>query len=134
MSLLFLCPHSAAKSVIATAYAGRFAKAVNLELEIAYAGTEPDEAISQKVIDLLASDGLDASTWQPHLVSSSDLEQADHVVSLGCDLEELGVDSSKSEFWDVPAPSQDLIACRDAIRTRVENLIALIDLKQARFG
>jgi arsenate reductase (thioredoxin) len=125
-TVLFLCPHSAAKSVIAAAYAVRFARDANLELSIHFAGTEPDAVISQRVVDLLTADGLDVSAWTPQLVSTADLDRADYVISLGCDLHELRIDSSRSEFWDVPAPSQDLIACRDEIRTRVNALIATL--------
>ena len=123
-SLLFLCPHGVAKSVMAAAYASRFAREAGLELSIANAGTEPDEAIPAKVIDLLASDGLDVNAWQPRLVTQADLERADRVISLGCDLQAFDLPTHKLEVWEVTPPGQDLIACRNEVRTRVKNLIA----------
>jgi YVTN family beta-propeller protein len=123
--ILFLCPHGVAKSVIAAAYTQRLAKEARLELNVSNAGTEPDEAIPPRVIELLAAEGLDVSGWHPRLVTPDDLEHADRVISLGCDLQALNVPSSKAQTWaDVPSPGEDLIACRDAIRTRVQRLIA----------
>jgi arsenate reductase (thioredoxin) len=64
-NILFLCPHGVAKSVIAAAITQQLALEAGIELNISNAGTEPDEFIPVKVIDLLASDGLDVSAWTP---------------------------------------------------------------------
>jgi len=124
MKILFLCPHGAVKSVIAAAYTAQFAEEKGLRVEVSNAGTEPDPAIPAKVIDLLAAHGLNVSNWQPKLVSNDMLERADRVISLGCDLEALQVPADKAQTWVVPAPSEDLIACHDAIKSRVTQLIA----------
>ena len=124
MKILFLCPHGAVKSVIAAAYAAQLAEERGLLVEVGNAGTEPDPAIPAKVTDLLATHGLNVSDWQPKLVSTEMLERADRVISLGCDLEALRVPADKAHTWIVPAPSEDLIACHDAIKTRVKQLIA----------
>ena len=123
MKILFLCPHGAVKSVIAAAYAAKFAEEKGLVVEVSNAGTEPDPAIPAKVIDLLAAHGLNVSDWQPRLVTSDLLERADRVISLGCDLEALQVPANKAQTWIVPAPSEDLIACHDAIQARAMELI-----------
>jgi arsenate reductase (thioredoxin) len=124
-NILFLCPHGVAKSVMAAAITQQLALEAGLELNISNAGTEPDEFIPAKVIDLLAKDSLDVSTWTPRLVTQNDLERADRVISLGCDLGAFDLPSSKLESWaDVPSPSEDLIVCRNAIQVRVKNLIA----------
>lgn len=124
MKILFLCPHGAVKSVIAAAYAAQFAEEQGLLVEVSNAGTEPDPAIPTKVIDLLATHGLNVSDWQPKLVSSDMLERADRVISLGCDVDVLQVPADKAQTWIVPAPSEDLIACHDAVKSRVKQLIA----------
>jgi arsenate reductase (thioredoxin) len=123
MNIVFLCPHGVAKSVIAASYTVQFASESGLVLNISNAGTEPDAAIPKKVIDLLASQGLDVSTWTPKLVTANQLEQANLVISLGCDLNLLQVPLHKAQTWDVPAPSEDLQACHDAIKARVQQLI-----------
>ncbi len=125
--ILFLCPHGIQKSVIAAAYATKLAQAAGMESSFSNAGTEPDEAIPERVIALLASDGMDVRGWQPRTVSAADLEGASRVISLGCDLNALGVPANKSEDWDVPSPGEDLIACCNAIQERVQGLIAELD-------
>jgi arsenate reductase (thioredoxin) len=124
-NILFLCPHGVAKSVMAAAITQQLALEVGLDLQISNAGTEPDEFIPAKVIDLLASDGLDVSAWTPRLVTQNDLERADRVISLGCDLGAFDLPASKLESWaDVPSPSENLNVCHDAIQARVKSLIA----------
>jgi YVTN family beta-propeller protein len=124
-NILFLCPHGVAKSVMAAAITQHLALEVGLDLQISNAGTEPDEFIPAKVIELLASEGLDVSDWQPRLVRQSDLERADRVISLGCDLSAFDLPAIKLESWaDLPSPSENLMVCRDAIQARVRKLIA----------
>jgi arsenate reductase (thioredoxin) len=131
-NILFLCPHGVAKSVMAAAITQQLVLEVGLELQISNAGTEPDEFIPVEVIDLLASDGLDVSSWKPRLVTQSDLEQADRVISLGCDLRAFEFSSSKFESWaDVPSPSEDLKVCHDAIQARVARFISELQARQS---
>jgi protein-tyrosine-phosphatase len=136
-NILFLCPHGVAKSVMAAAITQHLALEAGLELNISNAGTEPDEFIPAKVIDLLAKDGLNVSSWTPRLVTQNDLERADRVISLGCDLGAFDLPTSKLESWaDVPSPSENLEVCHDAIQARVKNLIAELQgsrLKPGRF-
>jgi arsenate reductase (thioredoxin) len=118
MNILFLCPHGAMKSIMAAAYTQKFALEAGIDLTVAHAGTEPDEIIPQTVIDLLAVDGIDVSVWHPNLVSNTDLERANRIISLGCEIPEIQL-----ETWVVPSPSENLIASSDAIKTRVQQLI-----------
>jgi arsenate reductase (thioredoxin) len=128
MNVLFICPHGVAKSVIAAAYTEHLAREFQLELNVNNAGTEPDPAIPLKVIDLLASYGLDVSSWTSKLVIPAMLEESDLVISLGCDLTAFNVPEHKTRTWIVPSPSENLIACHDAIKTRVSQLIAELSL------
>ena len=122
--ILFMCPHNAAKSIIAIGYFRQLAKRHELNVRADSAGTEPDEAIWASVSALLCQDGVDVSREVPRLVTAEDLADASRVVSLGCDVDTLRVTQAKVEHWDVPLPSQDLKASRDAILTRVERLIS----------
>jgi arsenate reductase (thioredoxin) len=120
ITVLFLCPHNAAKSVIAAAYCERLAKAAHLDLKIVQAGTEPDQAIMPVVQDLLEHDGFSVALHQPRLVTQDDLMQADVVVTMGCNLEALSIPDKKRFNWnDIPPASADVIACRRAVLTRL---------------
>ncbi len=115
-SILFLCPHSAAKSVIAAAYSRRFAERYGLDMVVDFAGTEPDEHLSSEVVARLMAEGIDVSQQIPRYVTAEDLAKADYVFSMGCDIESVAPPGTKIEHWDdVPSPSQDLDGTFDVI-------------------
>jgi protein-tyrosine-phosphatase len=123
--ILFLCPHHAAKSVIAAAYFNRLAQQSNLALRADSAGTDPAEAVSPSAVDMLRGEGIDVSRHQPRRVTQADLDQTERIISMGCTSAELGIAPERVELWDgVPSVSQNIIGARDAIRAHVERLIA----------
>ena len=124
-TVLFLCPHHAAKSVIASAYCERLAHEAGLGLRVLSAGTEPDEAIMPSVAQMLEADGFHIRNHTPRPVTHEELEVADAVVTMGCDLQALGVPAHKQRDWrDVPPASADVSACRSAILERLPALLA----------
>jgi arsenate reductase len=131
-TILFLCPHNAAKSLIAAALCGREAAAHGLDLRTVTAGTEPDTAPAPSVVARLAEEGVDVSGHRPRRVTAGDLAGASRIVSMGCDLRDLddcGAVATSVECWDdVPAPSQDL---RGAFRLIEQRVIALVELERA---
>jgi arsenate reductase (thioredoxin) len=123
-TILFVCPHSAAKSVMAAAYCERLAAQYGLDLHITSAGTEPDAAVSPAVATLLRDEGFEVTGYAPRRVSREELATASRVISLGCDLSELAPPGTTVEHWDdVPSPSTQLRAARDHIYAHVERLV-----------
>jgi arsenate reductase (thioredoxin) len=122
-TILFLCPHSAAKSVLAAAYCQQLLQQQGLAWAVEFAGTEPDEAISPAVAQLLAAEGVDVSGYRPRLVTYEQLNNAFHVVSLGCDPADLRPRNAIEQWDDIPPASQDLTAARDLIYGRVAQLV-----------
>ncbi|MEO8392384.1 MAG: hypothetical protein ABI700_05260 [Chloroflexota bacterium] len=122
-TILFLCPHHAAKSVIAAAYFNRLAQEYQLPFVADSAGTEPDDNVSPVVVALLAEEGIDVSSHQPRRVTQADLDTAVQIVSMGCTPQELGVAPDRIELWsDVPAVSADPQRARTAIYLHVKAL------------
>ena len=123
-NLLFLCPHGAAKSVIAAAFCQQLAAQYDLKVQASAAGTEPSAEVSPAVVELLQAEGINVANQVPQRVTGEALKSASLVISLGCDLDNLLPPGTPLERWDdVPPPSQDLAATRDSIRARVEQLI-----------
>jgi arsenate reductase (thioredoxin) len=122
-TVLFLCPHAAAKSVMATAYFRRLAAQRGLDVGAAFAGTEPDAALLPAVVDALRSEGVDVPAERPRHVTPEDLGRASRIVSLGCDVNGLVPSDRSVEQWDAPSAVQDLEASRAAIRERVGRLV-----------
>lgn len=123
-TILFLCPHHAAKSVIAAAYFDQLAARYCLPLKADSAGTEPEETVAPAVVKLLQSEGIDVSRLQPRRVTQDDLARAQRIISMGCTSEELGIASERIEQWtDIPIVSKDIHAASDAIRAHVDSLL-----------
>ena len=126
-TILFLCPHNAAKSVLAAAYCQHLSAQCGIEVQVTSAGTEPDAAASPDVVALLHAEGLDVTHHRPRHVSREELGAAFRVISLGCDVSNLAPPGTLVEHWDdVPSPSQHLALARDVIYTHVERLVAAL--------
>jgi protein-tyrosine-phosphatase len=122
--VLFICPHGAAKSVLASAYFQRIAKERGLNVQVDFAGTEPDSAVAPKVVQRLKARGYPPPTNQPRRVTAEDLASADLVISLGCDLTGLPPAAGAFRRWDdVPPPSEDFDKADEAILRRVGELV-----------
>jgi protein-tyrosine-phosphatase len=123
-TILFLCPHHAAKSVIAQAYFNRLAQQENLPFVADSAGTEPDPVVSPVVADMLLAQGIDVRNHQPRRVTAIELDQAARVISIGCPLVDLEIAPERVESWDdVPMVSQDLPGSSAAILRHIEVLV-----------
>src|SRR5215510_10482288 len=109
-TILFLCPHHAAKSVIAEAYFNRLAQQMGLPYTADSAGTEPDAQVSPAVAAMLLAEGIDVSGHQPRRVTTAELQDAARVISMGCDLADLDIAPERVTTWDIPAVSQDMPA------------------------
>jgi arsenate reductase len=123
-TILFLCPHNAAKSVIAAAYCARLSAERGLTLRATSAGTDPDPGISPGVAAALLAEGIDVRAHRPRRVTAEALASASRVVSLGCDLGDLAPPGLAIERWDdVPSPSTDLTGARAVIAAYVRRLV-----------
>ncbi len=122
--VLFMCPHGAAKSVLASTYFRQLAKERGLNVIVESAGTEPDPAVAPAVATHLAKQGYPVPTEKPRPATPADMAKADVVISLGCDLSRLPAPKGTLLKWDdVPPPSEDFAKADSAIRRHVTELV-----------
>ncbi len=122
--VLFLCPHNAAKSVMATAYFNKRVGDLGAGARAFSAGTEPDEEVSPHVVTLLDGEGYGNLTYRPRKVSQVDVENADQIVSIGCVVSALPPTAQNIVQWDdISPPSRDLNGAWRQIKKRVDELI-----------
>lgn len=132
-TVLFICPHGAAKSVLASAYFQRIAKERGLNVRVEAAGTEPQDSVSAVVKTHLERNGYTVPVTKPRAVTKQDLDTADVVISLGCDVSHLpGVARGLQQWDDVPAPSENLEAADEVTRRRVTALVEELLAKQRK--
>jgi arsenate reductase (thioredoxin) len=123
-TILFMCPHGAAKSVLASAYFQRLAKERGLNVRVESAGTEPDASVSPAVAAHLKGQGYSIPIAKPRKVAPEEFASADVIISIGCDLGALPLPCGRLVRWDdVPALSDGFTAADDAIRKRVTDLV-----------
>jgi protein-tyrosine-phosphatase len=123
-TVLFLCPHGAAKSVMAAAYCQQLADERHLPLIATLAGTDPDPDIAPGVVAGLRAEAIDVSDHRPRRVTSADVESTWRVVLLGCDLNELPLVPTPIAQWDeVPPASQGFAATRAAILAHLADFL-----------
>lgn len=129
-TILFLCPHNAAKSVIAAACFNQQAAQSGLAWTAVSAGTEPAAQVSLAVVQLLLGDGIDVSGHRPRSVTHDDLETANRVISLGCAPESLPARVDIEHWNDVPLPSQNVHTAYTVIQTHVHQLITNLKVRR----
>jgi arsenate reductase (thioredoxin) len=119
-TVVFVCEHGAAKSVIAAAHFNELAKKRGLPHRAIARGTHPDAEFPAKILTALRTEGLSASEGKPELLGNGDVQRASQVVALGCKLPE----KVRATNWsDIPSVSEDYAGASRYIRSRVERLV-----------
>lgn len=129
-TVLFMCPHGAAKSLMASAYFQKAAKERGLNVRVDSAGTEPDPQLSKGVVAHLQKNGYAIPIEKPRAATAADMRGADIIISIGCDLSGLPAPKGTVKNWTVPDFSADFSAAERAIRHEVDQLIAELLKKQ----
>ena len=128
-SIVFVCEHGAAKSVIATAYFNKLAAERGLPYRATFRGTSPQDELSTRAVAGLRADGLVVPDGKPAAIAPHDIAAATHIFAIGCTLPATAVASGKSRDWSDVPDDQGYPAMRDAI---VKHVTALLDDLQRR--
>jgi len=126
-SVLFVCVHNAGRSQMAAAYLTPLA---GDRVQVRSAGSAPADAVNPAVVAALAEEGIDISAETPKVLTSEAVEESDVVITMGCGDACPFYPGKRYEDWVLDDPAGQGVAAvrpiRDAIRTRVEALIAEI--------
>ena len=122
-SILFVCEHGAARSVIAAAYFNKIAKEKGLNYEAFFRGTDPQDSLTSGTRVGLTKDGFNIAEMIPALVSKNDISQAAQVIVFDCKLP-ANTSPKNLERWDgIPPISESYDIARDQIETNVKALV-----------
>jgi arsenate reductase (thioredoxin) len=124
-TIVFVCLHGSAKSVIAAEHFRRLAAQRGLDTQAMSAGLDPDPEVPPKVVRGLPEDGIDVCGHRPRRATQEELADTSQVVSNRCDLCDLAPPGDAVERWgDIPEVRADFTAARDRILARLSRLIA----------
>jgi len=123
-SVIFVCEHGAAKSVIATAYFNKLAAERGLPYRATFRGTTPQDDLSVRAIEGLKADGVAIPSGKPTAISEADVSGATHIFAIGCTLPTTAAKSGKASDWADAPGDQGSAPMRDAI---VRHVTALLD-------
>jgi len=130
-TIIFICEHGAAKSIVASAWFNKLAVENRLDIRSISRGTHPDAELGPKAVEGLASDGLTPAESGPQKLSLADMESAQHIVTF-CELPQEYQDKATAESWaEVPDISDGYEPARGAIVEHVEKLIEQLN-REAR--
>jgi len=122
-TIVFMCEHGAAKSVIATAYFNKIAAERGLPDRAIYRGVNPQAELSASALKGLKDDGLTLPPGKPSPITPADVAGASYIFAIGCTLPAHAASSGKGDSWNDVPDDQGYAAQRDAIRKHVERLV-----------
>ena len=123
-TVVFVCEHGAAKSVVAAAHFNKLASERGLPFRAVSRGTAPDPSVPPRIASGLASEKISLPTgFKPTSVGATDLTSASRVVTFDVTLP-VATDASKLSRWDkMPAFGDGYAPASAAIAARVEALV-----------
>ena len=131
-AVLFLCVHNAGRSQMA---AGWMRHLAGDGVEVFSGGSEPAAQTNANAIAAMAEVGIDIASEYPKPWTDEIARAADVIVSMGCGDACPVYPGKRYEDWELTDPSGQPIdvvrEVRDDIRTRVEALIASLELTPA---
>lgn len=132
-TILFVCEHGAAKSVVAAAHFNKRAAEAGLPFRAVSRGTAPDPSVPARIADGLKSEGLAVPPgFVPAAVQAGDINRATRIVTFDVVLP-TPTDAARSSTWDgLPAFSDGYGPASAAILTRVDALIRDLQISQKK--
>lgn len=122
-TIVFICEHGAAKSIVAAAYFNQLAAQAGLDLWAVARGTNPDQELSPQTVKGLAKDHLTPSESVPQELTEADLQSARRIIAF-CELPaEYQYEASVERWDDIPPVSENYEAARNAIVKCIHHLV-----------
>jgi len=129
-TVVFVCEHGAAKSVIATTYFNKIAAERGLHARAVYRGVNPQAELSVNALKGLREDGLTVPDQKPSPITQADIDTATVMFAIGCTLPSSARASGRADTWDDVPEDKGYGATRDAIKAHVERLVDELLKKQ----
>ena len=122
-TIIFICEHGAAKSIIAATYFNKLASERNLGAYAIARGINPDSELGPKTIEGLSRDGLTPTESAPQKLTLAEVESVQQIISF-CEIPEEYQNKTPIEQWnDIPPVSENYETARDAILEKLNVML-----------
>ncbi|MEV8122553.1 arsenate reductase ArsC [Streptomyces sp. NPDC085944] len=130
-SVLFVCVHNAGRSQMAAAWLTHLA---GDRVEVRSAGSAPGDRVNPAAVEAMAEVGIDISKQTPKILTADAVRESDVCITMGCGDTCPVFPGKRYLDWELEDPAGQGVEAvrpiRDAIRTRVESLIAEIGMER----
>ena len=121
-TVVFMCEHGAAKSVIAAAYFNKLAAERHLNFHAVARGINAQADLSVSAVTGLQRDNVPFPREKPRNATPQEVQRAIRVVAF-CSVPDSLSGAKRLETFDVPSPNAGYEASRDAIISHVKALV-----------
>ena len=120
--ILFVCVENAGRSQMAEAFAKKFGSD---EFVVSSAGNKPAEKVNPVVAEVMMEKGIDISTNKPKLLTFQMAQDADLIVTMGCNDQGIcpGPFFKPTIDWKIEDPRGKPIESVREIRDEIEQLV-----------
>ncbi|MCZ7417827.1 arsenate reductase ArsC [Streptomyces sp. WMMC897] len=129
-SVLFVCVHNAGRSQMA---AGFLAHLAGDRVEVRSAGSLPADEVNPAAIEAMKEIGVDIADARPKVLTTEAVQASDYVITMGCGDACPVFPGKRYLDWALDDPAGQGVEAvrpiRDAIKARVEELVAEIDAR-----
>jgi arsenate reductase (thioredoxin) len=128
-SILFVCVENAGRSQIAEAFANKYGKN---QVIASSAGNKPAENVNPIVVEAMKEKGIDISTNKPKLLTYQMAQDADLIVTMGCNEQGIcpGPFFRPTVDWKLEDPKGKPIEKVRDIRDEIERQVKTLLLSQ----
>ncbi|WP_405084783.1 arsenate reductase ArsC [Microbispora sp. NBC_01389] len=129
-SVLFVCVHNAGRSQMAAGFLSHLA---GDRIEVRSAGSLPAEQVNPAAVEAMKEVGIDISDQTPKVLTPEAVRASDYVITMGCGDACPIFPGKRYLDWSLDDPAGQGVEAvrpiRDEIRSRIESLIAEIDVR-----
>ena len=123
--VVFACAHGNAKSLIASSWFNRLASERGIATRSVARGLTPENPVPAPIAERLRREGIDLASFAARPLTPTDLHGRSRLILIGVQAPPWATRNGLAvETWDgIPPASDNYEASRDALRTRIENLL-----------
>lgn len=124
--VVFVCAHGNVKSLMASEWFNHLAAERGVASRSVARGLTPENPVPAPIADHLRRDGFEVGAFEARPLAPTDMGAASHLVLIGVEAPSWAQRRGLTvDTWDgIPPASEDYEASRDAMRARIEALLA----------